>query len=332
VPRTKRRWILLAALLAATCRGAGPGSTPSPAASGVDGLPNPLPEIAARVNGQAVYSLSVASRARELMRRKTVPQDQKAVAFQQALEELIAREALLQEATARRISADEAAVELAYDEARVLYKDDDAYWAKRLAEQGLDPQSFRAELRAKYTIEALQRVEADKVKPVSDEEARAFYDANPSLFDQVEPVRVRQIFIAKRSNLPEAWANERNKASAIRERIRRGDDFAALARELSEDPASKEKGGDLGAFVRGQMLKPFEDAVYALKAGEVSEVIETPIGYHVAKLEQRLPPRKIPFEEAKETIRSELLREKRDRAVRELNDAVKAKARVERFV
>lgn len=85
-------------------------------------------------------------------------------------------------------------------------------------------------------------------------------------------------------------------------------------------------------FTRGQMLQPFEDAVYALKAGEVSEVFETPIGFHLVKLEEKLPPTHLSFEEAKELIKAELLRQARDRAVQSLTEAVKGKARVERLV
>lgn len=322
---------VLGVLLLAACRGGAPSPTPSSTASPVEGLPNPLPDIAARVNGQPIRSLAVATRARDLLIREKVPKGQTAVAFRQALEDLIVREALFQEAAAQHIAADEAAVERAYNESRVLYPDE-SVWAKHLADRGLDPKSFRLEMRIRYTVEALQQKEADKAKPATDEEARAFYDANPEAFNQAEPVRVRQIFIRKRSDLPQAWANEEGKAKAIRERIRNGQDFATLARELSEDPASQSKGGEMPPFARGQMLQPFEEAVYALKAGEVSEVFETPIGFHLVKLEEKLPPTHLSFEEAKELIKAELLRQARDRAVQSLTEAVKGKARVERLV
>lgn len=322
---------VLGVFLLGACRGGAPSATPSSTASPVEGLPNPLPEIAARVNGQPIRSLSVATRARDLLVREKVPKGQTAVAFRQALEDLIVREALFQEAAVQHIAADEAVVERVYNEARVLYPDE-AAWAKHLADRGLDPVTFRLEMRIRYTVEALQQKEADKAKPATDEEARAFYEANPAAFNQAEPVRVRQIFIRKRSDLPEAWSNERGKAKAIRERIRRGEDFATLAREFSEDPASQSKGGEMPPFAKGQMLPEFEEAVYALKPGEVSEVFETPIGFHVAKLEERLPPTHLSFEEAKELIKAWLLREARDRAIRSLTDAVKGKARVERYV
>lgn len=80
---------------------------------------------------------------------------------------------------------------------------------------------------------------------------------------------------------------QRGKAEDVVKRARGGEDFAALAKEFSEDPSNKDKGGDLGWFGRGQMVKTFEDAAFALKPGEVSDVVETPYGFHVIKVDER---------------------------------------------
>ena len=80
---------------------------------------------------------------------------------------------------------------------------------------------------------------------------------------------------------------ERAKIEAILTRVRAGEDFAKLADEFTEDPSGKGKGGDLGWFGRGTMVKPFEDAAFALKPGEVSSVIETVFGFHIVKLDER---------------------------------------------
>jgi parvulin-like peptidyl-prolyl isomerase len=79
----------------------------------------------------------------------------------------------------------------------------------------------------------------------------------------------------------------RQKAEDLLKRVRAGEDFAALATQFSEDPGSKEKGGDLGWFSRGEMVKEFEDAAFALKEGEVSGIVESPFGFHIIKVEER---------------------------------------------
>ncbi len=80
-------------------------------------------------------------------------------------------------------------------------------------------------------------------------------------------------------------AEARGKAEDVLKRARGGEDFAALAKQYSSDPGSKDKGGDLDWFGRGQMVKPFEDAAFALKDGEISDIVETPFGFHVIKVE-----------------------------------------------
>ncbi len=79
----------------------------------------------------------------------------------------------------------------------------------------------------------------------------------------------------------------RAQIDSVLQRARAGEDFAALAREFSNDPGSKDNGGDLGWFARGMMVKPFEDAAFALKDGEISNVVESPFGFHLIKLEAR---------------------------------------------
>jgi hypothetical protein len=79
----------------------------------------------------------------------------------------------------------------------------------------------------------------------------------------------------------------RSKAEDVLKRARGGEDFAALAKEFSTDPGSKNEGGELGWFGRGQMVKPFEDAAFALQAGQISDVVESDFGFHIIQVEER---------------------------------------------
>jgi hypothetical protein len=124
----------------------------------------------------------------------------------------------------------------------------------------------------------------------------------------------------------------RKKAEGILARVRAREDFATLAKESSEDPGSAPKGGDLGTFGRGQMVPPFEQAAFALKPGEVSGVVETPFGFHIIKVTERIPARKLAFPEVKERLKQEMVQQKRQRAQQSYLNSLRAKAKIETFL
>jgi peptidyl-prolyl cis-trans isomerase C len=101
----------------------------------------------------------------------------------------------------------------------------------------------------------------------------------------------------------------RKKIESVQEKLKAGGDFAALAKELSDCP-SKEKGGDLGYFGKGQMVKPFEDAALALKPGETSGIVETQFGYHIIKLVEIKTEGIMPYTEVKDQLTQYLKQEK----------------------
>jgi peptidyl-prolyl cis-trans isomerase C len=345
----------LAAMTAAACSGDRGGKTPppvtaaappaSPAAARPSGpgappeidrvtpLPSPLPEVAGRVNGHPISLRIVRLLAGQSVEPGKPPAAPQPAAYRQALQHAIVRELLFQEAVARNIAADDARVEQAYNDARVHFKDDKA-WAAMLASQGLDPQSYRAELRVQHTIQKLLGQVAEEAHAqATDQEAMAFYESHPAVFDTGDRVRASHILIRVPEGTPAARKEElRKKADALLGRVRAGQDFAALAKQSSEDPGSAAKGGDLGAFGRGMMVPAFEQAAFALKPGEVSPVVESQFGFHIIKLTEKIPARKAAFPDVKERLKQEMVQQKRQQAQQAFVNSLRAKAKIETFL
>jgi len=233
----------------------------------------------------------------------------------------------------RNLSADDARVEQAYNDARVRFKDDKA-WGAMLASQGMDPQAFRAELRVHQTIQRLLDQVADAAKAESsDQEAQAFYESHPAVFDTGEKVRASHILVRVPEGTPAARKEElRKKADAMLARVRGGEDFAAVARKSSEDPGSAAQGGELGSFGRGRMVPPFENAAFALQPGEVSGVVESPFGFHIIKVLEKTPGRKLAFSQVKEQLKREMVQQKRQQAQQTFVNELRAKAKIETFL
>ncbi len=160
---------------------------------------------------------------------------------------------------------------------------------------------------------------------ITEEDLKTYYFANEKSFKFPEMVKVRHILIrVDKSASDEEKKKAREKAEDVLKKINAGADFAKLAADFSDDPGSKGKGGELGFFGRGKMVKPFEDAAFSLKPGEVSGVVETTFGFHIIKVEEKKEAGVESFEAAKEKVRQKLLDEvTRERTKDVLENAMK---------
>lgn len=159
--------------------------------------------------------------------------------------------------------------------------------------------------------------EAEIAAMLADQAARVreFYDQNPQRFKQPERIRARHVLVRVAPGASEEQeAEARGRIEAALARLNDGEDFEAVAREVSEDPGSKDQGGDLGFFARGQMVPPFEEAAFALEPGATSEIVRTDFGFHVIRLEERKPAEERSFDEAAREIAEELVRKDLARA------------------
>lgn len=144
-------------------------------------------------------------------------------------------------------------------------------------------------------------------------------------YGQDKTATVRHILLLTQGKTPAEKAEVRKKMEGILERARKGEDFAALAKEFTEDPGSKETGGLYADFPRGKMVKPFEDAAFTVPVGQISDIVETSYGYHILKIESRQKETQ-PLEQAKPQIEAGLKQQKQNTAFNALLTGLKKKA------
>jgi len=153
----------------------------------------------------------------------------------------------------------------------------------------------------------------DQVKELlgkDEARVRAAYQQHSERYHVPEQVHARHIlFKLAKDAPPEQVEAVQKKAEATRQQLAGGADFATLARELSDDPGSKERGGDLGFFQRGQMVPPFEQAAFSLEPGKLSEPVRTDFGFHILRVEERHPAQDRTYDQVREELARQLLAE-----------------------
>ena len=167
--------------------------------------------------------------------------------------------------------------------------------------------------------EYLKREIAQKVT-VSDDELKSYYESHKDEFKTQDMVKARHILVrVDNSASDDEKKKAKEKTELYLKKIKDGEDFAKLASDFSDDPGSKAKGGDLGFFPRGRMVKPFDDAAFSLKPGETSGIVETQFGFHIIKVEERKDSSVESFDVVKERLKQKL---SQDRTRKELTDFI----------
>jgi peptidyl-prolyl cis-trans isomerase C len=246
------------------------------------------------------------------------------------LESLISRELLYQESQKVGIKAEDKAVEEEFSEWRKQFPDE-AQFKEMMANMNLSEDILKAEIRQRMVIEQFIEKQFTNLS-VSDKEIKEYYDTHPDLFKQPEQVKASHILIKVDPKAEESKKTEaRKKIEGVQERLKKGEDFATVAKEVSEGP-SNVKGGDLGYFERGQMVKPFEDVAFALTTGEISSIVETQFGYHLIKSFDKKPETTAPYTEIKDRLGEYLKQEKKMKEIRAYGDKLKENAKIETFL
>lgn len=165
---------------------------------------------------------------------------------------------------------------------------------------------------------------------VSDDELKSYYDTHTDEFKTPEMIKARHILVKVDSSASEDEKKKaKEKAEMYLKKIQSGEDFAKLASEFSDDPGSKTKGGELGFFPRGRMVKPFEDAAFSLKPGETSGIVETQFGFHIINVEDKKDSTVESFDTVKERLRQKLVQDRTRKEITEFIDKAMQDAKTE---
>jgi len=202
-------------------------------------------------------------------------------------------------------------------------------FAKQLALNGLTEQDIvRIEEESQVVRKFIETEISSKVA-ITDVEAKSYFDSHPQEFQHPEQVKLRVLLVQVKPGSDEKEdAAARTRAEEARKRVLGGEDFAKVAQEVSSDP-TKARGGEVGWVRKGVLLSELEPAVWALKAGEVSEVLKTKYGYHIFKADDRRMPGSVAFDEVKQSLIGFLRNGKIDANINRIVAERKSKAKVE---
>ena len=173
-----------------------------------------------------------------------------------------------------------------------------------------DQKDFYEKNKTRYSIPDQRKaryvfVNTLRLRPgieISDDELRQYYAQHKAEYSLPDRVKAQHILFKTQGKKPEEIAAIREKARQVLDRAKKGEDFAALAKQFSED-TSAANGGDLGSFTRGQMVPEFERVAFSLMPGTISELVDTQFGIHIIKVNEKENARERSFDDVKETIR-----------------------------
>ncbi len=326
---------------AASAQTGAAGQTAKPGAAGQAAQPAPepaakpippeLPEVVARVNGETINKTEFEKAIKNVEGRAggPVPADQRDKVYRGVLDQLIAYRLLMQETKSRKIDVPETEVEARIAQIKQQFPSEDVF-KQTLAQQNMTLEQLREDAKSDMRVAKMLEAEVNTKVAVEPQQVNTFYQQNPDKFQQPERVRASHILI-RTEEKADAKTKETAKAKAtdLLKQVKSGKDFAELAKQHSQDPGSAVQGGDLGFFQQGQMVGAFERAAFALKPGEVSEVVETPFGYHIIKMAEKQAARTVPIEEVKPQIEQFLQNQQRQAQTQAFIESLKSKGKVE---
>lgn len=283
-----------------------------------------IDRVVAVINREAITQSEIDEAAQALKKTKladpvpagitpsAAPSDSNASLQHDLLNQMIEQKLLQQEAKKKGVRLNDSELEMALKdiEERNHFPDQEAL-KHAVAQENVPWDKYIEDLRNQLTVLKLMNREVDSNLLITDAEVQAYYDTHPEQFQLPHQIRLKQILIRVPAGAPaETIERKRQKAEEVLAEARKGVDFDHLVEEYS-DGAERYSGGNLGGFKKGDLTPEIERAVFGLKDGEISPVVQTDLGFHLFKVQ--IPPdiRKQPFEKVKKEVEEKLTNEKR---------------------
>jgi peptidyl-prolyl cis-trans isomerase C len=276
-------------------------------------------DVVARVNGSVLSNKDLESQVDRVIVKTTfhkdVPIEKRKRFYDKAMEELIVRELQYQNGLENGLKPDKTRVDAQVDKLKKRFSAEE--YKASLEKAGMTEAMLRLQIEKEMVIQAIIAKKANEASPVTETAVKDYYEQNISKYKQPETVKLRLI----------STKNE-TKANDMLAKIKEGDDFGDIARNMSEDDY-RLQNGDIGYMHRGRLLPEIEDIAFKMKVGEVSDVIKADDKWFIVKLEDKKPEHQLSFDETKDKLKKEM----EAKQEQEFNDkwvaGLKAKAKIE---
>ena len=301
-------------------------SQPAVAATSVD-----RGAVAARVNGAPIYKIDYDTALENFKQSNNIgpdtPEDKRTEVDKIVMDGLIGTELLYQKAQATPITVAQTEVDRAVSQTKENMGEEGL--KTELEKRKMVPEDLSNLVRQNMMIQKLIQETIIGPLQVSDDEMKKFYDEHLTEMAEPESIEASHIMVKSGAADPaEKKAEARKKIDEGLKRVKSGEDFAAVAKTVSEDPSAA-NGGVLGSIRRGQTPPPFETAAFALAVGQMSDVVESQFGFHIIKVNAKHPAGTASFESAKAKIGEFLKQQKSQKAIEQMVDSLRSAAKVE---
>ncbi len=253
--------------------------------------------------------------------------EQRLSGYRQILDELIMDKLVATAAASETVTDEEVTAEIA--KLKKQFPNEEAFEAQ-LKQAGQTPEKLDSAIRTMLQQQKWMQSQLKDTDQVTDEDAKKFYESNTEEFKNPETVKASHIlFTVNKDDSEEVVKSKEEAAKKAQARANKGEDFAGLAKELSEEPGAKDSGGDLGFFPKDSMVPEFAEAAFSAKPGDVSSPVRTQFGWHIIKVIEKKPAGTVPFDEVKDQIVSYLKSTKQREAIQGVLKTLKDGAKID---